>query len=144
MASAPLFGPTVGLQVGPPPPPSSSVNTTVVASSLNVAECQNAKLGSVTESMTFGAVGSRMSRSTPWPMQAPAARPLAGYAVMSWQPLVAEVWPGMPGKPPSGNRTGVATTLAFSGCRSGTSMIEILSWGGWQSGKLALGPYDWT
>src|SRR5688572_9589243 len=134
----------VGLQVGPVSPPNSSVKTTESAALLNVAECQNAKFRSVTESITVGLVRSLMSNSTPWPMQAPAARPLAGYAVMSWQPVVEEVWPGMPGKPPSGNSTGVDTTRACSGAPSGTSITEILSCGGRQSGVRVLGPYELT
>jgi hypothetical protein len=32
-----------------------------------------------------------MSNSTPSPMQAPAAMSFSGYAVMSWQPVVADV-----------------------------------------------------
>ncbi len=115
------------------------MNTTRVPALLNVAECQNAKFGSVTDESTFGCAGSAMSRMTPWPMHAPAARFFAGYAVMSWQPLVVTVLPGTPGKPPSGKSTGVEMTRASCGARSGISTIEILSCGGWQSGSDAAG-----
>ena len=91
MPFAPRVGPTVALQVARPPPPSSSVKTTLVPLLLNVAECQNAKFAvSWTRSMTFGATGLEMSMMMPSPMQAPAAIFLAGKAVMSWQPVVAE------------------------------------------------------
>ncbi len=91
MPLAPFSGPTVGLQVGAPPPPSSSVKTTLVASLLNVAECQNAKLSSRTFSVTTGFSRSEMSSRMPSPMQAPAMMSLLGYAVRSWQPDVALV-----------------------------------------------------
>ena len=79
MPSAPRFGPTAALQVAAPPPPSSSVKTTLVASWLNVAECQNAKFDvSRTRSITLGFTGSEMSMMMPSPMQAPAARSLLG------------------------------------------------------------------
>ena len=52
---------------------------------------------------------------------------------MSWQPLVASPV-SLPGNPPSGNSTGDATTAAFAGSRSGTLMMSIRSFGGWQSG----------
>ena len=73
MASAPRFGPVASLQVAAPPPPSSSVKTTLVPSLLNVAECQKAKFGSVVLAVTLGFSRSEMSKSTPSPMQAPAA-----------------------------------------------------------------------
>ena len=63
---------------------------------------------------------------------------------MSWQPLVADLIGGSPGKPPSGKRIGVATTVAAVGFLSGTLMIEILSCGGWQPWIVGLGPYDCT
>jgi hypothetical protein len=136
---APRVGPTRSLQVAAPPPPSSSVKTTLVPSLLNVAECQNAKFSvSRTVVMTLGLVRSLMSNSAPSPMQAPAARSSAGYAVMSWQPVVAEAFSSSPGLPPSGNRIGVATTAAAVGFCSGTLMIEILSCGSAQFGS------DWS
>src|SRR5918999_3626566 len=149
MPPAPLAAPIVALQVGAPPPPSSSVKTTLVPALLKVAECQNAKLvSSRTMSSTCGFSRSEMSHSTPSPMHAPAARFLSGKTVMSWQPDVAEVRSGngrsSPGLPPSGKSTGVATMLAAVGFRNGTLMMEILSCGGWQSGNVALGLYDWT
>jgi hypothetical protein len=55
------------------------VNTTFVPALLNVAECQKAKFwSSVTRAVTRGRSGSRMSNSTPSPMQAPAAMPFDG------------------------------------------------------------------
>ena len=54
------------------------MNTTLSASLSNVAECQNVEFGSVTESVTFGSMGLPMSISTPWPVQARAAMPVAG------------------------------------------------------------------
>jgi hypothetical protein len=56
---------------------------------------------------------------------------------MSWQPSVARPVPL--GVPPSGNSTGSAITDAAAGFASGTSTTEILSCGGWQSGKAAFG-----
>src|SRR3954454_8594288 len=144
-ASAPRCGPTSGLYVALPPPPSSSVKTTLVAVLLNVAECQKAKFASSrTVVITRGAVRLEMSNSTPSPMHAPAARSFSGYAVMSWHPVVAEPV-SEPGKPPSGKSTGVATTDAFSGCRSGTLTMEILSCGRSQFGSDAAARlYDET
>src|SRR5512139_2657109 len=144
MPSAPLFGPTVGLQVGEPPPPSSSVKTTLVPALLKVAECQNAKFSvSRTCSVTTGCSRSEMSSRMPSPMQAPAAMSLLGYAVMSWQPLVV-LEPLPPGLPPSGKSTGVPTRAASWGADTGTFTTLMLSCGGWQSGKAAFGEYDET
>ncbi len=67
------------------------MKTTLVASVLNVAECQKAKFSvSLTRSMTLGATGFFMSMMMPSPMHAPAAMSFSGKTVMSWQPLVAE------------------------------------------------------
>ena len=125
------------------------MKTTLLASLLNVAECQKVKFGSVTEEVTFGSSGLLMSISTPWPMQAPAAMPFAGKAVMSWQPLVAERLRPLgnallgaempPGKPPSGNSTGSATTAAVAGAPSGTATMLILSCGVLQFASASLG-----
>jgi hypothetical protein len=61
------------------PPPSSSVNSTFLPSSLIVALCQKAKFSlSTMFDSTSGRSGSEMSISTPSPMQAPAARSIAG------------------------------------------------------------------
>ena len=54
------------------------MKTTLLAALLKVAECQKVKFSSVTEEVTFGASGLRMSISTPCPMHAPAAIPLDG------------------------------------------------------------------
>ncbi len=70
------------------PPPHSSVKMTLVPSLLNVAECQYAKFGSITASMRTGLAGSLMSIRMPLPSHAPAASPISGYAVMSWQASV--------------------------------------------------------
>jgi len=50
----------------------------LVASLLNVAECQYEKLLSATTAMRTGLAGSRMSSSIPYPSQAPPASPIAG------------------------------------------------------------------
>lgn len=74
-------------------------------------------------------------------MQAPAARFFEGSTVMSWQPVVL-VTPGLtgpPGLPPSGKRTGKATTAAFVGDFFGTFTTEMPSCGGLQSGKASFG-----
>ena len=130
------------------------MNTTLPASLLKVAECQKVKFSSVTEDVTLGSSGLLISISTPWPMQAPAAIPLAGKAVMSWQPLVAlsgrpfgKAWLGAvrpPGKPPSGNSTGSATTAAEAGAVSGTATMLILSCGVLQLASESLGLYEET
>ena len=52
---------------------------------------------------------------------------------MSWQPEVFVL-------PPSGKRTGVATTLALVGSACGTLTIEIRSCGGLQSADALDGP----
>src|SRR5690606_40924078 len=69
MAFAPRSGPIASLQVAAPPPPSSSVNTTRLASLVKVAECQKAKLASLTVVITYGSAGSEMSIRIPSPMQ---------------------------------------------------------------------------
>src|SRR5256885_327940 len=88
MASAPQVGGSVARQRGCVPPPHSSVKITLVPSLLNEAECQYAKLGSTTSSTRTGWTGSLMSNRMPFPEQAPAASPTAGYAVMSWHARV--------------------------------------------------------
>jgi len=56
---------------------------------LKVAECRKVKFSvSRTTPMIFGFSGAEMPNSAPSPMQAPAARSLPGWAVMSWQPVV--------------------------------------------------------
>jgi hypothetical protein len=67
----------VGLQVGWLPPPSSSVNSTRLPSLEIVALCQNAKFVSSMFESTFGRTGLRMSKITPSPVHAPAARPIS-------------------------------------------------------------------
>jgi hypothetical protein len=121
--------PTVGLHVAALPPPSSSVNSTRLPSLLIVALCQNAKFVSSTLARTFGLTGLRMSKITPSPVHAPAARPIAWYTVMSWQPVVGRSVPVVPSLPPSGNRIGSFTMRAFAGLRFGTETTEILSCG---------------
>jgi hypothetical protein len=74
----------VARQRGAIPPPHSSVKITFFPSLLNVAECQYAKFGSLTAAIRFGFAGSRMSNRIPLPEHAPAANPIAEYAVMSW------------------------------------------------------------
>jgi hypothetical protein len=72
------------------------VNSTRSPSFDSVALCQNAKLVSSMLARTFGRVGLRMSRITPSPVQAPAARSFSGYTVMSWQPVVGRSVPAVP------------------------------------------------
>src|SRR3954462_1680787 len=84
IASAPHSTGSVARHFGPPPPPHSSENSTLVASLLNVAECQYEKFLSSTASMRCGAIGLLMSSNRPCPSQAPPASPIAGYSVMSW------------------------------------------------------------
>jgi hypothetical protein len=108
------------------------VKITFVPSLLKVAECQNAKLGSITSSIRTGLTGSEMSIRIPLPWQAPAASPTAGNAVMSWQALVALVrWVPGPWSPPGHRPCGLLVTgsaisrawltmKAVSGAASGT------------------------
>src|ERR1700694_4494092 len=84
IASAPHSGLLVVRQRGAEPPPHSSEKRIFVPSLLNVAECQNEKFESAAAPRRFGCAGSRMSSNTPYPPQAPPARPIAGYTVMSW------------------------------------------------------------
>ncbi|MFD0661257.1 hypothetical protein ACFQZ3_31785 [Thermocatellispora tengchongensis] len=128
-------------QVAAVPPPSSSVKTTLVASSLNVAECQIEKFSSsLICCSTTGLTGSLMSSSTPSPKHAPAARFFSGYAVTSWQPP----------KPASAsfcavlNTTGSFTTRERAGSARGTSTMEIVLCGGVQVVDSGSGPGEET
>ena len=53
------------------------MNSTFLPSLLIVALCQNAKFVSSMLASTFGLTGLRMSRITPSPVHAPAARPIS-------------------------------------------------------------------
>ena len=69
------------------PPPASSPKTTVRPSQENVAEWKNSTFGLWTRAIVRGFSVSEMSQIWPSPMQAAAARSIAMYTVMSWQPL---------------------------------------------------------
>ena len=92
--------------------------------------------------MRTGFAGSEMSIRMPLPSQAPAASPISGYVVMSWQASVIGVGPhGMPDgcsgvggafcrpsmAPVAGsvNSRGPLTTAAVSGAASGTLMTSM-------------------
>ena len=83
MASAPQSSGSHALHLALPPPPHSSVKITLVPSLLKVAECQYAKPISVTTSNLFGLYGSEISKSIPFPEQAPAAIFADGKTVIS-------------------------------------------------------------
>ena len=142
-AFAPHSGWSVTRQRADVPPPHSSVKMTLVPSLLNVAECQYEKFGSATASSRTGFTGSEMSSRMPLPWHAPAARPISGYAVMSWHVFVFGI--GEYGVPDgcSGCRGSVfcrplnapvagsvkirgwLTIAAVSGAASGTLMTSI-------------------
>src|SRR5690606_13247945 len=84
IASAPHSRGSVSRHFACEPPPHSSLNRIFVPSLLKVAECQYEKLESATAVMRLGSIGLLMSSSIPYPPQAPPARPISGYTVMSW------------------------------------------------------------
>jgi hypothetical protein len=69
------------------PPPASSPKTTVRPSHENAAEWKNSTFGLWTRAIVFGFSLSEMSQICASSMQAEAARLIAVYTVMSWQPL---------------------------------------------------------
>ena len=69
------------------PPPASSPKTTVLPSHENVAEWKNSTFALWTRAIVRGCALSEMSQIWPSPMQADAARLIAMYTEMSWQPF---------------------------------------------------------
>src|SRR5271170_1945453 len=137
MESAPHVIGSCARQRGCEPPPHSSSKITLSPALLNIAECQKEKLGSDTAVMRLGCTGSRMSSRMPTRVQAPAARPRSGYAVISWQPLTSVGAAPSPCTLPtcrpfiapvlsSEKMRGLLTTLASSGCASGTWITTMV------------------
>src|SRR5580658_760993 len=137
MESAPHVIGSWARQRGCEPPPHSSSKITLSPALLNIAECKKEKLGSETAVMRLGCTGSRMSRRMPTLEQAPAAKPSSGYAVISWQPLTSVGAAPSPCRLPtfkpfiapvlsSEKMRGLFTTLAVSGCASGTWITTMV------------------
>src|SRR5688572_703678 len=87
-ALPPHIGGWMDWHIGDVPPPHSSENSSLVASLLNVAECQNANAGSATSSRRLGFATFLVSRSSPLPEHAPPSNWWNGKLVTSWQPAV--------------------------------------------------------